>query len=446
MKINRFTRPLDFERLAGPLDDNLARLATAHAGDVAVKRLRWFWLDGLFATISANFYGSFVALFAVAFGASNAQIGQLTAVASLSGLIALLPGARATELLGGRRKAVVVLFGGVARIALLAWAILPPVLRDPRAAVTVIIAVNAVIAFANNFANPAWTALVADIVPRKIRGSYFSYRNLAANLASLGIVPLAGWLIHVGNRPAAPFAGYQLVFLLAFVTGAAATFSYSRITDPAPADQTRERRRLSELGQVIRSSPGFLGFVTCMLIWNLGVQLVGPFLNIYMVSDMGATLTMVGWVNAAASFTAIFTQRWLGRLVDRRGNTWMQGTLSFVIVLIPLAWLVARSPWQLVVINAVAGILWTGHGLASFNLLLDLAPESARAEATALYQLVIAASGVIAPMAGGYLADAFGFKSMFALSAILRILGALMFLIWVAKPPARRLLRFAVRS
>ena len=58
------------------------------------RRLRWFWLDGLFSTISVSFYANFVTLFALAYGANNAQIGQLTAVASLCGLAALLPGAR----------------------------------------------------------------------------------------------------------------------------------------------------------------------------------------------------------------------------------------------------------------------------------------------------------------------------------------------------------------
>ena len=86
---------------AGALDCSLARPLTSGTDNVGVKRLRWFWLDGLFATISANFYGGFVGLFALAFGASNAQVGQLTAVGSLCGLVALFPGARAIETLGG---------------------------------------------------------------------------------------------------------------------------------------------------------------------------------------------------------------------------------------------------------------------------------------------------------------------------------------------------------
>jgi hypothetical protein len=82
----------------------------------------------------------------------------------------------------------------------------------------------------------------------------------------------------------------------------------------------------------------------------------------------------------------------LGGWVDKRGNIWVQGALSFIIPIIPLAWMAARAPWQVIIINAIAGILWTGYSLASFNLLLDMAPENALAEANALFQLVVAGS------------------------------------------------------
>jgi MFS family permease len=426
-------------RLAGPLDRSLARLSPNQMTGAAVERLRWFWLDSLFANLSASFYGSFIPLFALAYGATNAQVGQLTGVASLFGLIALLPGAQAIQLLGGRRKALVVLFGGViGRLLLLAWLVLPFVIHDPAAAIFVIIAVNALSAFCGNFANPAWTAIVADIVPAGIRGRFFSHRNFAVNLPALLVVPLAGWLIQAVNRPGAPFAGYQLAFALAFVTGAFATFSFAQIDDPLPPSQVSARVPWGELARAIIAAPSFVGLVACTLIWNLGVQLTGPFLNVYLVNHLGASTAMVGWVAAAASLTALLTQRWLGAWVDRRGNIWVQGLLSFVIPWVPLAWMLATAAWQIVIINGLAGILWTGYNLAAFNLLLELAPEKARAEAVALFQLVIAGSATIAPIFGGLLADAFGYNPLFIISAGLRILGAVAFLWWVARPAVQR--------
>jgi MFS family permease len=426
-------------RLFAPLDRSLAQLSATYLEPPEVERLRWFWLDGLFATTSISFYTSFLALFAVAYGASNAQVGQLTAVASLCGMLALLPGARAIGLLGGRRKAVVIWFGGVvSRLPLLALAALPFLARTPELAVTAMILANALITFGNNFANPGWTAIVADIVPRDIRGRFFSHRNLAVNLPTLLIVPLAGWLIQAGNQPGAPMAGYQLIFLLAFITGAASTYAFSRIDDPQPQGEVRKGLHWREVAGTLRSAPGFLSLVVVTLIWNLGVQVIAPFLNIYLVNDLGGNTAMVGWVTAASGLTTILTLRPLGRLVDRKGNIWVQGVFSFIIPLIPIAWMLARAPWQALIINGISGILWAAYGLANFNLLLDLAPEPARAEATALFQLVVAGSAVIAPIIGGHVADAFGYQPVFIMSFTIRLLGALAFVWWVARPVGQR--------
>ena len=108
-------RPLD-QRLSHQADDNLP--------PERVFSLRYFWLDGFFSATSENFYLSFIALFALAYGASNEQVGWLTAVANLLGAIALFPGARLAER-GNRKRTVIWSGGGIARIALLGLAVLP---------------------------------------------------------------------------------------------------------------------------------------------------------------------------------------------------------------------------------------------------------------------------------------------------------------------------------
>ena len=58
-----------------PLDRRLIEQTDNTLVPSQIFSLRYFWLDGLFAAISENFYLGFVPLFALAFGATSGQVG-----------------------------------------------------------------------------------------------------------------------------------------------------------------------------------------------------------------------------------------------------------------------------------------------------------------------------------------------------------------------------------
>ena len=396
---------------------------------------RYLWLDGLFSAVSASFYGSFVPLFALAYGASNSQVGRLTAIASLAGVAALFPGARVVEWTGKRKPVVVVTGGGIGRLILLAWACLPFFTPEPRVAVLVIIALNGLLAFVNHFHVPAWMAMVADMVPHPVRGRYFGSRNMAMGVAALVVVPVAGWLIHVGNEwMGMPFWGYQMAFFLAFVSGVAAAVCFQRIPEPLPAAQRAHGRRWSALIRSLGASPAFLGLVIGALVWNFSVNVAAPFFNVYLVSQLGASTSTVGVLTGITSLFSLGGQRLFGRLLDRKGAFWVQRSTGLLIPILPLSWIFVTAPWQVVFISAASGLLWAGYNLANFSLLLELTPDDRRPDAVALYQTVAVAGGVLGPLLGGYLADAVGFKAAFGISGAGRMLGILLFLYLASRP------------
>ncbi len=426
-------------RLAlGSLDRSLARLSDAPFERITLERLRWFWLDSLFANISVAFFTTYLPLFALAYGATNAQVGQLAAVASLLGALALFPGARVIPWFG-RRKPIVLLFGGgLARLAFLPLACLPFLVHTPAQAVPALIGLNGLISFANSLCAPAWTSLAADIVPDHVRGRFFAHRGQAINLVTLTVVPFAGWLIRTTNHlTGQSFPGYQLAFVLALAIGAVSTWCYAHIDEPLTTAQAVTAPSLVELRVMLRRSPIFLGYLAATLIFHLGFQISLPFFNVYLAGPLGASTTMVGFVNAAMPFAALLSQRWLGQMIDRRGNAWVLAVCVLPIPLFPLMWMLVTQPWQVILINLPAGVFWTGFNLAVFNLLLELAPAEARADATALYQFMVVGATVFGPLIGGMLADSYGYPAAFGVSAAGRLLGALAFLWWVARPMLR---------
>jgi MFS family permease len=421
--------------LVKDLDTNLEHLSNQPLSTDAVHGLRYFWMDGLFSSASANFYVNFVALFALAYGATNAQVGQLTAIASLLAALAVFPGAWAVGPVGRRKPLVMAGGAGLARILLFVWALVPFFIHDPNVAIWGIIIINALITFGSNFSVPAWTSMVADIVPIDMRGRYFSSRNLIMNVMALVVVPLSGWLVTTGNGiPGLPYGGYQLVFFLAFVTGMFSTFSFGRIKEKADPSQQTRQRRLRETARKIGATPGFMGFVISALIWNFGIQIAAPFFNVYLVSKLGANTTAVGLLTSVTTVFAVITQGWWGRLTDRRGNMWIMMVTGMLIPLMPLGWAVVNAPWQVIFINIASGIWWTGYNLANFNLLLEMAPDDCRADAAALFQFVVAGAAILGPLAGGYLADAIGYHPVFLLSTVVRWVGMFAFLYLAVRP------------
>ncbi|MFW6097849.1 MAG: MFS transporter [Chloroflexota bacterium] len=416
----------NWQALARPIDRSLQRDVSQPLAQDTVRNLRFFWLDGLFSAVSENFYLGYVTLFALAFGATNGQVGMVTAAGNLFGAISLFPGARLVERWGRRKPLILWSAGGLGRFVLLSLALVPFLTTQAELAIALIILLNGLRAFMGSLANPAWTALVADLVPDFLRGNYFSRRNFAMGLAALVVAPLAGQIINVGNEIAGfEFLGYQAVFLFAFLFGVISTLSFRRIDEPAPSDAALRPHQRGDLRRALRQNPAFVGLVISAFIWNMALQVAAPFFNVYLVAELGATTTMVGAVASVSSLTALFGQRYFGRWLDRKGTIWVIMVSGALIPGLPLAWIFITEPWHVGIINTFGGFLWAGYNLANFNLLLTLTPDEQRPRAVALFQTAVFSSSVVGPVLGGYLADVFSFQLIFLLSAAGRLLGTL---------------------
>lgn len=414
----------NWHALVSPIDRGLQRDVSQPLAPGLVRNLRYFWIDGLFSAISENFYLGYVTLFALAFGATNGQVGIVTAAANFLGALALFPGARLTERVGRRQPVIIWSAGWLGRLVLLGLAAIPFLTGQPALAIALIIIFNGLRSFLGSLANPAWTAMVADLVPDFMRGAYFGRRNMAMGLAALAVAPIAGRLINLGNSVAGfDFLGYQSIFFFAFLFGMISTFSFRRIAEPPVSAGANRPHQRGDLRRALRASPAFLGLVASAFVWNMALQIAGPFFNVYLVAELDATTAMVGLVASVSSLTAIFGQQAFGRWLDRKGALWVIMVSGLFIPALPLAWMFITEPWHVGIINTFGGFLWAGYNLANFNLLLELTPDEQRPRAVALFQMAVFSSSVIGPVLGGILADVFSYQLIFFLSGAGRLLG-----------------------
>jgi MFS family permease len=336
--------------------------------------------------------------------------------------------------ISSRKRLVVLTGGGLGRLGLLAISLAPFLAGDSGTAVISLVCLNALRISMGNFCNPAWTSMVADLVPTSARAKHFGNRNVAIIAASIVAAPIAGKIVKsLSGIAAFPHLGFQAIFFLSFAVGMLSTATFSRIPDASVSESSSVKPKGFPL-RALLADRRFAGLALSAFVWNMALQASAPFFNVYLVSRLGASVAMVGILTAVSSVTTMFGQLAFGRITDKKGDIFVQVLTGLLIPLLPLSWILVSSPGQVAFINIASGILWAGYNLASFNILLKLTPDDHRPEATATYQTLVMASSVIGPLAGGALADSIGYKAVFAVSGIGRFLATLVFIALVVRP------------
>jgi MFS family permease len=420
------------------IDQRLVAQGPEELSQEKVTGLRFFWLDGVFASFSDNIIVSFIGVFVLAYGATNGQIGLTTAIANLFAVLALFPGAAASDKSPNRKRLVLVTGGGIGRLFIIPLAVLPFFGLGAQTAIWVIILINAVRSFMGSYANPAWTGIVADLVPADRRGRYFSERSFTMGIAALVVTSLGGVMIRrLNGVGGAEFFGFQTAWFAAFAFGVLSTISFSRIPDRRPA-ATGEKTEMKPLRVVLRGHPIFVAFLFGALVWNLSIQTAAPFFNIFLINELGGTVQTVGLTAGLTSVAGLVGLLVFGRRSDRKGSLSVIRESGAVIPLLPIAWSLATETWHVYLIVAVAGFAWAGYNLANFNLLLELAPPEARARSVALYQTVVFAAAVVGPLLGGVLIDLLSYRTVFLATGIGRLVGIGLFLCLIQAHKSRQ--------
>jgi MFS family permease len=356
----------------------------------------------------------------------------MSSFSNIAAAILLLPGALLAERVS--RKKFVTLFcgGGGARLALLMLVFVPILFKGPNV-VWIAIAVSVIRDSFNNFGYPAWMSVTNETVPIEGRGRYFGARNFVMGVTGMITTLLAGKLITLFVAP----LGYQIALGLAFVLGASSTFSYAHIiehTNQTVATGGKSNFSLHLLVEMFTSNPQFVALVVTAAVWNFGLNIAGPFFNVYMVQNLKFTATAVGLTAVASSLSLLFVQNQIGAFADRLGSRRLQLASMCAIPALPLAWIFATQVWHILIINTFSGIMWGAFNLASFNLLLVSIPKNQVPRYSAVYQIVVTLSLAAGALVGSALIIKWGFIAVCLGSALFRIIATVLFAKVVHEP------------
>ncbi|MEG3896451.1 MFS transporter [Microcoleus sp. SVA1_B6] len=399
-------------------------------------------LDGVFATVFESATGGvLLSNFLLQLGASSVEIGIFSAIPMVVNLLQPL-GAYIADRTTSRHWYNLGIFG----VSRLLWLVFAVAIvwgsqhADPHQLLqwTLVTVVAASVLAA--FANSNWFSWMAAVVPHRLRGRYFGFRNSAVSLITLLGVPLMG--LGVSSWGADPILGYGIVLLVGVLAGMISLGCQFFMVDVNPqvykkdAESNRltdkKEKKITDFVPSVLKDSNFLMFILYFSVWTFAVNLSAPFFNIYLLKDLSLDVSLVTIYSSLSSGANLLLLLFWGKLADRWGNRPLLIAVGLVVALTPLLWLgTGNYPFALWVwlplLHLLGGTTLGAIGLCSNNIQMEIAPIEQPSTYFAIAAAVSGVAGALGTTAGGFLAELPGMTlgALFALSAAVRLVGLL---------------------
>jgi MFS family permease len=354
--------------------------------------------------------GAALTQFAKQLGMSKVGFGMLAAM-PFAGCLFQLPVSYIIERYGHRKKLFVGL-GILHRVLWLLVAAIPWLLPVTTRAQGMIL----VVAFSwsvGQMIGPAWVSWMADLVPERIRGRYFSRRSQVGQLVGLATTLLIGVVLdHAAARgPDALLKAAACGLAVAAVFGIVDFLFFLPVAEPVRRipDPNVSWRHLLLPPLADKNFRTFLVY-TALLTFSLGYINQFVWLYILDVARMSNTAANAMLILAPLAIFMVMYPVW-GRFIDRLGTKPVLVVCTLVLSLGASSWIfVSRESWLAgYAAGMIATIMWPGIDLANFNVLLGLSTaqedSQQRGAHVAINSTVVALSGILSGVFGGVVAQ-----------------------------------------
>ena len=182
-----------------------------------------------------------------------------------------------------------------------------------------------------------------------------------------------------------------------------------------------------------------LAILTCNVVFmSSSYTMLIPFLPIYLTRELGVDAASVNiWSGVVFSSTflisAIMAPIW-GRMADRRGKRLMAIRASLLLSISYFLGGIVTSPPQLTFMRMFQGFA-SGLWPMELAIMTIYAPPKKLGICLGIMQGALTAGGIIGPLFGGILAEAFGMRMSFFLAAGALFLNFVVLVFFIKEPP-----------
>lgn len=375
----------------------------------------------------------FLPVFLARLGASNFQVGLLTSMPGLAGLLlAFFVG----RFLQTRRK-IVPWFSLSRLMVLSSYALTGLVtLLIPRTDAVI----STLVIWA--FATLPQTALSVcfTVVMNAVAGREGRYALLSRRWAILGLTNFTATFLVTEFLDRIYFPlNYAIMFLGLSLGGLISFYFSSRImlpeqTPPPLATARSVGETIQNTLTLLRQYPDFVSISIKRFVYLSAVALAAPILPLYFVRVVGASDGNIGTINMTFTFFMLGGYLLWPWVSQRRGGRFVLLATTLGMVLYPLLTATTRYVMPIIIFTAIAGLFQGGLDLVFFDEYMKTIPDEYSAILVSLEQSIQYLSVIAAPLIGTSLANYIGLGGALWVSAGLRLIGFLLFLILKKNP------------
>ena len=366
---------------------------------------RWTISSALSAAYAALTTGAFSTGFALGLGATNGQVGLLSAAPAWGQLIQGLSPLIIERL--KRRKpwcvgAYVLSYGMWVPIALIPW-----LFHGPARAV-LFIALVTLAGVMMAAAAPAGTSWLTDLVPSRLRARFMSRQQSVIAVVSLAASLLAGRYID-SLADTGKLSGFSALFVTAAVLGLAALVVWRFVPEP-PKAAPRKRSAGPMLLLPFRDR-GFRNLTLFVSARAFSVMVAAPFFTVYMLRNLNIPYSQIAVFSALSTVTTVLSNPVWAYLADKFGYRPILQICGTGLAVIPVGWFFTTHDNYVVLTPLLmlwAGATAAGLIMAQFNLVLAMAPEDSRSAYLGCHAAVVNLAIALGSATGGWLADRLG--------------------------------------
>ena len=403
-------------------------VAPVEASPVLRRNFRYVQIDALGIGM-ANVASLFLPVFLTRLGATNFQVGLLSAMPAATGLVlALLVGSFL------QRRPNIVPWFSVSRLLVVscfaATGLAPMIVPEP------LLIQSILLIWAMATLPQTAVAIGFTVVMNAVAGPAYRYDLMSRRWSVMGLVTALTVVIvgQVLDRIGFPL-NYQVVFIGLSVGGLISFLASSRLqVDDTPASPDTPgrsvRQRLRSYSAAIKAHPDFVRFAAKRFVFLTGTSLAVPLFPLYFVREVGASDAAIGTISMAQTLVLIFSYFFWVRTKRRRGTYFVLLTTTFAMSLYPA--LVAATIQVPVIIGlaAFAGVVSAGIDLVFFDELMKTVPVERSATFVSIAQSLQYLSSFLAPLIGTTLATLIGLSGALTVAAVVRLAGFLLFAFW----------------